>query len=76
MLLADWFNRMMREYANEGIKTYLSKRIKTCILNAINSDKSLIYKFYFITFKVTKFCIKNNIPMPCRAILRILILKR
>ena len=76
MLLADWFNRLMRGYANEGIKTYLSRRIKECLLNAINCDKPLIYKFYIIVSKVIKFCIKNNIHVPYRAILRILILKR
>lgn len=76
MLLAAWFNCLMKEYADEGIKVYLSKRIKTCLLNAVNCDKPLIYKFYIIVSKVIRFCIKNNIPVPYRAILRILVLKR
>lgn len=76
MLLASRFNCLVKEYANKDIKTYLGRRIKTCLLNAINCDKPLVYKFYIIVSKVIRFCIKNNISVPYRAILRILVLKR
>lgn len=77
MLLAECYNNLMKKYAYEGIKICLNKRIKSCLLNAINNcDLSLTSKFYVIFHFIRKFCKKNHLSIPYKSILRVLILKR
>lgn len=77
ILLADCYNHLRKKYAYDGIKICLNKRIKHCLLNAINNcDLSLISKFYVIFHYIIKFCKKNHLSIPYKSILRVLILKR
>lgn len=77
ILLADCYNHLMNEYVYEGIKICLNRKVKICLLNAINNcDLSLISKFYVIFHFIRKFCKKNHLSMPYKSILRVLVLKR
>lgn len=76
MLLADCYNYLMNQYTYEGIKKILNRRIKICLLNAINNcNLSLTSKFYVIFHFIREFCKKNHLSMPYKSILRVLILK-
>lgn len=77
ILLADCYNHLRKEYVYEGIKICLNKKIKSCLLNAINNcDLSLTSKFYVIFYLIRKFCKKNHLGIPYKSILRVLVLKR